>query len=98
MLISELDRCPFCYSANIVIRHNKDKGYYALCLCCEKGDTRAYRTYEEARDNWNQRFEPMCSIVMYEGDPSCSLCHGELDYDAKFCEWCGARVMGGDAQ
>ena len=38
--------------------------------------------------------ERTCHIVMYEGSPACSECYRELDYDSKFCDSCGAKVVG----
>lgn len=42
-----------------------------------------------------EKFEKQhtCQMIVYDGVPACSECKGEMDYNANYCEWCGAKVV-----
>lgn len=102
-MMEDIKSCPFCGRAGEAISEG-NKYWYVACTnsSCPMGcvSTYTYDNLEQAIKAWNTRQEiwPECTMIMYEGDPSCSLCHGELDYDAQFCEWCGAHVVRDDAE
>lgn len=38
-----------------------------------------------------------CRMVYRDGSPTCSECGRELDYDSRFCDQCGAKVVSNGA-
>lgn len=66
--------------------------YYYECRKCGLR-TKDFPTEKAALKAWNTRYERTCKMIMYEGSPACSECYRELDYDSKFCDSCGAKVV-----
>lgn len=108
-MVSELKPCPFCpdggrleqrtYEATWVPIAYKGSKYASAVNCYGCGIfIHGYGKSQEeaeidAQNNWNTRYQPTCHMIGYDGVPACSVCKGEMDYQASYCEWCGAKVV-----
>lgn len=92
-MTKELEPCPFCGGKATVEPFN-DENWFASCNECD-ATIEDFPNRSEAAKAWNTRYKRTCRLIMRDGSPACSECLAEQDYEAKFCDQCGAEVAYG---
>lgn len=75
------------YLRGVVLQDNTFN-YNGQCLFIGSGGKQGC----DASDLFVEDEKP-CRMVYRDGSPACSECGRELDYDSRFCDRCGAKIL-----
>ena len=97
----DLEKCRHC-GGEAEYRYGSSTSPYVRCKKCGCR-TGSSRDLAKLARIWNSNYERTCRIEEFDldgnpvgetvfGDGFCSSCWGIIDFEDKFCRWCGASM------